>query len=111
MGTNTKRSRNKDEKHGTVRYRTLDEIVAAAKECSDKLWYDRHQMLVMEAWERQVCPDCAGLAAGEKVARRMEDEYGDDELGPYEDFELDMLRGKLLALRWVLGDEWDMLDS
>jgi len=36
---------------------------------------------------------------------------GPGQLGPYTDFELGMLNGKLSALRWVLGADWDFLDT
>lgn len=32
-------------------------------------------------------------------------------LGPWNDFDWGMLNGKFSALRWVLGDKWDMLDT
>ena len=43
------------------------------------------------------------------AAAKVEDSYSD--LIPKDDFEWGMINGKLSALRWVLGDEWDMLDT
>jgi len=44
--------------------------------------------------------------------RRVETTYATPgELDPYSDFELGMLNGKLSTLRWVLGSEWDFLDT
>lgn len=37
--------------------------------------------------------------------------YGANNLGPWTAFEWGMVSGKLSALRWALGDEWDMLDT
>jgi len=45
-----------------------------------------------------------------KAAEAVKNKYP-GELGPFSDFEWGMLNGKLSALRWVLGDEWDMLDT
>jgi hypothetical protein len=46
-----------------------------------------------------------------KAAARVEKKYGKDNLGPYSKFDWGMINGKLSALRWVLGDEWDTLDT
>jgi hypothetical protein len=45
-----------------------------------------------------------------KTARRVKEEL-EGELGPWDDVEWGMLPGKISALRWALGDEWDMLDN
>jgi hypothetical protein len=52
------------------------------------------------------------LAIAGPGRRRVEGLYTEpDQLGPYTDFELVILNGKLSALRWVLGSEWDFLDT
>ena len=91
--------------------RGQNEILAAEQEFFDKVWHERHLLFRHRVesgqetapagiWER-------ALQAAEEVRHR----YGEDQLGPYDDFEWGMINGKLSALRWVLGDDWDMLDT
>jgi hypothetical protein len=42
---------------------------------------------------------------------QLEAKYGGENLGPYTEFEWGMINGKLSALRWVTGSEWDFLDT
>jgi hypothetical protein len=51
------------------------------------------------------------VTGAKRAAKRVEKKYGRKSLGPYTDFDWGMINGKLSALRWVLGDEWDMLDT
>jgi hypothetical protein len=45
----------------------------------------------------------------QKSAKRVEQQHGLEKLGPWDDFEWGMINGKLSALRWVLGEDWDEL--
>jgi hypothetical protein len=91
--------------------RSKDEIDDAIGELLDKVWYNRHMELkeLVESGQEEV--DAQIWRDARKQAKRIEDKYGLENLGPWDDFEWGMLNGKLSALRWVLGDEWDMLDT
>jgi hypothetical protein len=93
--------------------RRLDEIVAAEKQLFDRIWYHRslqHEYRLQDAGDSTEIERVAELAGPGRA--RVEKTYTQPgELGPYTDFELGMLNGKLSALRWVLGSEWDFLDT
>ena len=91
--------------------RTVKEILAAEEEVTDKVWYNRHMYWreQVEAGQEQADPKIWKMAL--EAARRKVEKYGEDQLGPWDDFEWGMLNGKLSALRWVLGEDWDFLDT
>ena len=88
------------------------EISEAIGKLLDQVWYNRHQVWnekLKRSAERTPSGCVRGVWEGaEKSARRVEQKYGLEELGPWHDFEWGMINGKLSAL---LGDEWDMLDT
>lgn len=115
------------EESWTEEPRGLSEILEAEDLLHTQVWYNRH-------WNRRI-----GIREGRiklvkkevyprpregpttiqrdvwkgalKAAREVERRYGKKNLGPWDDFEWGMINGKLSALRWALGDEWDMLDT
>jgi predicted aspartyl protease len=107
--------------------RRLTEIVNAIDELCTKVWYNRHQVTreKIELGETKIVeketfpikdhlrrPIQRDIWEGAlNAAAKVEKKYGLENLGPWDDFEWGMLNGKLSALRWVLGDEWDMLDT
>lgn len=104
--------------------RSLSDILEAMNELTDKIWYNRHQnwLYRIETGENRIAtkkdagkysPNVTPRGvynSARKVAKEKEKQYGKKNLGPWSDFEWGMLNGKLSALRWVLGDEWDFLD-
>jgi hypothetical protein len=106
--------------------RRLSELLEAEREFELKVWYNRHwgrknridegkiKLVTKQQWDREknkrgVIVDTIWEGAL-KAAKQVEDEFG-AELGPWDDFEWGMINGKLSAIRWVMGDEWDMLDT
>ncbi len=81
------------------------EIRAAENEMYERVWYDRSKTLDHEKTE------AAALAKIMAKYEELEAKYGKESLGAMSDFDWGMLNGKLSALRRVLGDEWDNLDT
>lgn len=105
------RSEKADEEFWEFSSRSEEDIGNALEEFEDKIWYQRHLCLKYKIEnDLDSCNDTIWQGAL-KSAERVLEKYGENELGPYTDFEWGMINGKLSALRWVLGDEWDMLDT
>ncbi|MFH1370396.1 MAG: hypothetical protein ABII09_03815 [Planctomycetota bacterium] len=106
-----KNSDNQPDDEELFEERTEEEILATIDELTDKVWYNRHQVAKeqIEAGLEDVDPGIWKQALAK--AKEFEDKYGLENLGPYDDFEWGMLSGKLSALRWLIGFEWDMLDT
>lgn len=108
--------------------RQLSELLEAENKLTTQIWYNRKWGIIAAVesgrqkrvpkveWEAAKPDERRGLIVDEiwdgmiAAMKRAEEDYP-DELGPWSDFEWGMLSGKLSAIRWVLGDDWDMLDT
>lgn len=92
--------------------RMFGEILEAEQEYFDKVWYVRHLIrLEKESLGQDSPPPPEIQAQVHAAARAIEERYGRDNLGPWDDWTWGYVNGKLSAIRWVLGSEWDFLDT
>lgn len=91
--------------------REEDEISAEIDVLFDKVWYNRHLCLRDDVEAGNVTISLDIWRGALESAKAVEERYAAGHLGPWTDYEWGMINGKLSALRWVLGDDWDMLDT
>lgn len=109
-------------------FRPLSELIEAEDKLTTQIWYGRKWGIIdavesgrekrvpREVWEAATIEQRRGMIVDEIwdgmiAAMKSAEERYPEELGPWTDFEWGMLSGKLSAIRWMLGDEWDMLDT
>ncbi len=100
--------------------RSTDEIVEEIGILIDKVWYNRHKVREeqVETGKIKIGNETGPNSIKTEIwegalssAKKVEEKCGIENVGPWDDFEWGMLNGKLSALRWVLGEEWDSLDT
>lgn len=90
--------------------RTLKEVLEAEKEFFDRVWYER-SVLHTYRYEQGESDDTPEQYKVSKDAQARVLERRPDLRLCESDFEWGMWNGKLSTLRWVLGSEWDFLDT
>jgi len=93
--------------------RNDNDILKAREEFWNKVWWNRHQNWLhdLSTGEEKLKPGMETIfKQARAAAKKIERKYGRKNLG-WDDFEWGMVNGKLSALNWVMGDEWDFLDT
>jgi pyrimidine deaminase RibD-like protein len=85
------------------------QILDTYNACWDKIWWNRHAnwRLRIESGEEELSGERRALfKQAEEAAHEIEKKYGQDNL-EFDDFEWGLISGRMSALSWVLGSEWN----
>jgi hypothetical protein len=97
------------ERYLRAHLRTKSEILTAEHEFMERVWYERKLVYlanIADGTEQEAPPEIMeGMRRG---MQKAEAQYG-GKLEVEDPFEWGMINGKLSALRWMLGEDWDEL--
>ena len=95
---------------GDLFMRSENKVLEAEKRLNDILWWNRHKVLEHKCEETGKYPPKDIWDEALENVKRIEEEIPKEEL-MLSDFDWGMVNGKLSAIRWFLGDEWDELST
>lgn len=104
--------------------RGLEELQEAMDLLWHQIWYNRNVGRLIAIHGGKINKDACSRQPSEmqtthhdtferemKILHDALRRFGNEDFGPWDDFEWGMINGKLSAIRWVLGYEWDVLDT
>jgi len=99
--------------HGLLKkyVRPESEIWKAEQEFFDRVWYYRHMNLMYSVKYKGEKIDPGVLKLAKAAAKRLRKKHGMGITKVLSDWDWGYMNGKFAALRWVLGEEWDFLDT
>ena len=109
--SNFKRSFEIHEDSEIFKIKSEKEVYSVIDRLTDQIWYNRHQVLKQKVANKETTVNADIWEGALQAAKDVEDKYGEENIWHESDFEWGMLNGKLSALRWLTGEEWDMLDT